>query len=216
MSPYRVIRDKDSHVDPTAHLWVIGNSRDSEDAPALGIANSDAHAGAIRERAKFLHRDKIPREDRDESMLDLGKERDNPDHIIFRQAAVARLVEYTRHYGDQGFPEVIPSFADLLEEQATTEQPEWQREWLPFLLVKIPGDPDSPMHLRPTAHDEAVYREYLYWHQHSSAGIPPEKKTVVCRQVCKFYGIKSHQARIPGTKRRVRYYPGYAIAEEAE
>ena len=213
--PYRLIRDKDSYVDPTAHLWIMGNSRETEDTPTLGIANGDAHAGAIMERAKILHRDKIADDDRDKSIVDMGKERDDPDQRLYRQAVVARLVEYTRHYAGQGFPAVIPSFADLLAQQATAEMSEWKKEWMPYVLVKVPEAPDSSVRLRSTAHDKAVYEDYLAWHQHLGDAAP-ERKSVVCKAVCRYYQVTPKQERLPGTTLRVRFYPGYVIAETAD
>ena len=71
--PYRPINQEDRYVIPTAHLWVMGNSRDSEDAPALGISGTDANTKGIKERSKLLYRDQIPQDRRDETMVEMGK-----------------------------------------------------------------------------------------------------------------------------------------------
>ena len=208
---YRLIREKDGTLFPTAHLWIMGNTRDGADAPALGIANGDANARAIRERARILHRDRIPDDERDDSIIDMGKDQDDPDHLLFRQAVVARVVEYTRHYAGRDFPAVIPSFADLLDRQANEEMDRWKLDWLPYVLAEISDDSHSSIDLRSSTHDKAVYADYLSWHQFLGDG-DPEQKPVVCKAVCKHYGIDPKQERIPGTKLRVRYYPGYVLS----
>ena len=213
--PYRLIKTKDENLFPTAHLWIMGNTREGADAPALGIASGDANARAIRDRAKILHRDRIADDECDDSIIDMGKDRDDPDHRLFRQAVVARVVEYTGHYAGGGFPAVIPSFSDLLDRQANEETPRWKLDWLPYVLAKAPDDPNDSIHLRSSAHDKDVYTDYLSWYQLLGDG-DPETKPVVCKAICKHYNITPKQERVPGTRLRVRYYPGYVLAEAAD
>ena len=209
--PYRVIRTKDDILSPTAHLWIMGNTREGVDAPSLGITGGDADARAIRSRAKVLHRDRISDDEQDDTIVDMGKDMDDPEHLLFRQAVVARVVEYTRHYAGRGFPAVIPSFTDLLNQQANEETPRWRLDWLPYVLSKAPDNPHGSIQLRSSANDKTVYDDYVTWHQ-GFGDDDPEKKSVVCKAVCTHYGIDPQQQRVPGTSLRARYYAGYVLS----
>ena len=198
---FRRIRQEDETVDPTAHTWFQGNTREGEKAPKTGITGTDEDSMAVRDRLRILDRKRIPKEKQVPEFVDLGK-KTTDDAKTFRQAVVARIVEYCQLFGDAGFPENLPSLEAVLEAQVESEKPAWQREWMPTALVETIAGPGVAT--------EDVYKDYQAWHASAGKG-----KTVysgdIIPAVANHYGVQA--VRDPRTfVPRLTRFPGYALA----
>ena len=199
---FRPIREAARTIRPTAHLWVQGNV--SDDA-RLGIGGDDDNAAAIRDRAKLLWRERIADTDaEDKSLLLLGEDRDAPGAPEFRAAALARIVDYCMRFHDKGWPEVLPSLAQRLEDQARKEQPLWKRSWLPHVLTPLETEDGEP----PT-NNKQVYHNYLMWHEANDSGEKPAPTRAIGQAVCKHYEVKPRKGW--DHKVRVSIYDGWRL-----
>ena len=198
----RRIAMEDEDFQPTGHLWIMGNSRAGSDSPALGIAEDDEDSGAIMDRAKMLNRERIPDELQVKDVVTLHM----PE---FKRAALARIVDYCKAYGELEFPSTVPSLAGLLEQQREMEAPQWKRDWLPNVLVEIDKG-DSSLHGQVEAHNKLVYADFLGWWEEFGEGKPPSPKAVG-GAVCDYYGVRRVETKImdpdyPGIARWTKAY----------
>lgn len=149
---FRAIREAPETHMASAHLWLQGNTND-EGQLELGLAGDDENAQALRDRARLLPRDRIPDEVQVPEWCELGYDVTD-DARLYRQAVVARVVEYCKAFAGQDWPQDLPEMKELLEEQRDAEKALWQSEWLPNCLVKQEG---------AFVTTEAVYGSYLSW-----------------------------------------------------
>ena len=176
----RQISQKWEKVKVSSHVWFLGNDEDEDEegagsAPQLGIGQDDSNSRAIQERAKLLKRSRI--QNPDKAVVNLKTQE-------FREAALARLIEYTMEWWDKEFPESIPSAVELLEAQKDAEKPEWKREWLPTVVPTIirPGPLGVPLEVGGPPAEQActkgVYDHFKSWWQENGDG-PIPSSTVV-------------------------------------
>ena len=183
----RRIRKEDETFSPSAHLWVMGNPKSGRDTPSLGIEDDSEDSAAILDRARMLERPMIP-VDKQQSYVVLL---DTPE---FRAAALARIVQYCKIYGEAGFPETIPSFSHLVDQQRQREIPNWKVEWLPNVLIPVaPGE--NPRE----ADNRQVYEDLEAWHEEFGEGRIPSKN-LVGRAVRDHYQVVPERTSVPDAK----------------
>ncbi len=194
----RRIRREDETLRVSAHVWFMSNDAEgADDGPQLGLGADDANGQAHRDRAKVLRRERIEHPDPETVLLDTQD---------FREAALCRLVEYTTAYGNDAFPDDLPSMTEWAREQAERELPLWQRDWLPRVLIPAPDGLE--------ADSKTVYTSYLVWHEDALGSTQkPVPPAVVGKAVCKHYGIT------PGPQKRTplgvsKPYPGHVVHPE--
>ena len=179
----RQIAKKISDVAPTASLWIQGNKPKSGTDPLSIAKDDDDVSRGIRDRAKVLHRDRIPEGDQVEDYKDAG--RDFPE---FRQAVVARVMEYCVRWGRDGFPEDIPSVRDAQAAAIEDARPLFLKEFVPSIISRTMTD-DDPQ----PAHSYLVYQEYLAWHEANGEGKPQPQRAVT-------EAVQKHHELEPGRK----------------
>lgn len=135
---YRRIREEDTVGHPSATLWVQGNN-----SGHLGLSDDDDSGDAMRDRIRILHRERREAAGLivDPRIADYGLdslELCPGDACRFRQAVVARVVEYCIAWGDAGFPESLETQTELLRAQADRELLPYQR-WLRDVVQRAPG-----------------------------------------------------------------------------
>ena len=198
---YRPIREKPVSITPTGLLWIQGNKPEpGGEKVYLGLGGSGDDGVAIRDRAKVLHRNRIPDAVQRRGYRDWPLRQD-AEGVLFRRAAVARVVAYCMRWADGGWPCDIPSIADAAEAARIRELPAWKRDWLPRALVPAPDDyPGAP---RPV-----VYRAYLAWHEDNGDG-KPATKTAVAQAIHEHYQITDTDVWATVNGKQQRVYAGY-------
>ena len=182
LSMRRIHRENESFA-PSAHLWVQGNPKAGRDTPSLGIEEDSEDSAAILDRARMLERPMIPVDVQDPSVVLLN----TPE---FKTAALARIVQYTKIYGSAGFPDTIPSFRHLVDQQRRREIPSWKSEWLPNCLIPLePGD------TAPEADNRQIYEDLTAWHEEFGEGRLPAKN-LVGSAVRDFYKIDPERTKV--------------------
>ena len=196
----RAIRQAPEQHVASAHLWIQGNLTD-EGGLELGLAGDDENSQALRDRAKLLPRDRIPEEKQVSNWVELGYQ-DTDEALQYRQAVVARIVEYCRSFAGLEWPADLPEMVELLEEQREAERELWESEWLPNCLIHQEGA------VTPTA---SVYANFMAWMARNEPTTRDLKgqKTITAR-VARQYGVRATRERV-GDSRPVRAFKGLAI-----
>ena len=201
----RRIHREDESFQPTAHLWVQGNTRTGTDSPSLGLAEDDEDSLAILDRAKMLKRETLTQQDPAVVLLDTH---------AFKAAALARVVEYCKIFGGLEFPETIPALASLLDDQKAQEVPPWKTEWLPQVLVPLDDNQRGAV-----ANNKSTYEDFTHWWEMFGEGRPPSTRTIG-RAVCDHYQVSPQQTTIidPQARDSNRYcraykYPGFKLRD---
>ena len=137
--PYRRIREEDTKGRPTAHLWIQGN----EASGNYDLSGNDSSSDAMRDRVRLLYRQRredlgLPVDDRVEDYGNDDTELEPGDALLFRQAVVARVVEYCQWFADAGFPESLVAQRELLEQRADAEMEPHER-WIRSVVKPQPG-----------------------------------------------------------------------------
>ena len=190
---FRQIREADEVITPTASLWIQGNVPPEGQDP-LGLSGDSDESKAIRDRAKVLTRQRIPDAVQDKDVAGYGGG-ETPDELLFRQAVVARVVEYCIDYAQHPFPDDIPSVADALLKAKTRGVPLWKQQWMPSLLTEdaegsLVWDSPSkslvaPWDISPgefsteyRGNSYAAYELYKEWHEGNGEGKWPTQRAV--------------------------------------
>ena len=125
--PYRRIREEDTIGQPTAHVWIQGND-DPAVGNSLGLADDDDSGDAMRDRVRLLHRERrrnLGLAD-DARVVNYGADHDERtpgDARRFRQAVVARVVQYCVAGAGREFPGTLETQGELLERRQAAELP---------------------------------------------------------------------------------------------
>ena len=198
----RQIRGVDTTIAVTATLWVQGN-RPRDGVDPLGLANEGDDADAVRDRCRVLHRDRIAPADQDPGFKAEGLE-----NAAFRQAVVARVMEYTARWGADGFPDDIEAERAYFDRLVAEAAPRWKREWLPWVMV----EDDENAHSVASSLD--VYESYQAWHAASDEGKPVSQR-MITDAVQKWYQVQGRTGQLSkgGKRTRVQFFDGWTLAE---
>ena len=183
----RQISKKISDVAPTASLWIQGNKPKGGTDPLSIAKDDDDVSRGIRDRARVLHRDRIPDADQMDDYKDAG--RDLPD---FRQAVVARVMEYCVRWGRDRFPEDIPSVRDAQAAAIEDARPLFLKEFIPTIISR-----EMPDVVPQPAHSHLVYQEYLAWNEANGEGKPQPQRAVT-------EAVQKHHELEPGRKGKLK------------
>ena len=199
----RAIREApESHV-ASAHLWIQGNITD-EGQLELGLAGEDENAEALRDRSKLLPRERIPAADRVPEWVELGYQ-DTDEARTFRQAVVARIVDYCKAFASLPWPESLPEMDEMLEAQREAERKLWESEWLPYVIAPREG-------ARVTT--EAVYASYRYWLDQNEPMTPlkdlKQQKAITAR-VSRRHKVRASRKRIGDDGRLAQVFDGMVL-----
>ena len=190
---FRAIHKEDDTLSPTALFWIQGNiPKQGEDV--LGLSEGTDTAQALLDRAKILTRQRIPSAQQDRNLALYGK-RDTADEKLFRQAVVARVVEYCQNFATQPFPSELDSLKKAKEDAVNRGKALWEKEWLPFCVTDDPELADNPEtnHHRlgddiPPLNSFALYQNYLQWHDAKGEGRTLPRRPIT-EKVVQFYQL---------------------------
>ncbi len=226
--PTRPIRRAAVQVTVTAGLAIVGNppGAGQSTGAVLGIGGNDEVSAALRDRARIV---RLPRRG--------GGEGNPPDDrklavaaqpltrtTHFREAALARLVEWAVVMMDQSEPpEPTAEMVGDQMRQESAERPLWVREFIPRILTTDPrravlGDAETGRSGPRPADSYSVYQEYLVWHEANGDGEPPASRRTVTDALLHHYrGLRdvARETKIPGggVRHKTNYFDGYYICD---
>ena len=228
--PTRPIRRAAVQITVTAGLAIVGNppGEGQTTGAVLGIGGDDEVSAALRDRARIVRLprrgegEESPQDDKGLATAALEVNWTRP----FREAALARLVEWAVVMADQQDPpDPTLEMSGDQARQESAERPTWSREFIPHILTT---DPTRAMRYdsrtgrsgpRP-ADSHSVYQEYLAWHQANIDGRPPEMQRKVTDALLRHYpglGKVKRDGRVPagaGAKRpKTVAFDGYYICD---
>ena len=194
--PIRRISIEDQTIDVTSHMWFLGNTEDGG-GPELGIASGDENARAIEDRVRMPDRERI--QDPDDGVVELHD-------LEFRQAALARVVEYIRACAHVGFPRALPQNFPLLEKQREREMAEWERVWLPA-AIRERNDRDGPSLVCV----KRVYDDFGQWWNESGTTDKKPSQTRITGAVKRHYDAETHVQHCAVHKRTEHFLSGHVL-----
>ena len=135
--PFRRVGEKQEIGSVTASLIIQGNLRsDGRSIIPLQTDNEGDAVEAARERSKMIPQKTIPELDRN---LELKRISDRSEHKVYRQAMMARLIQYCVMAEDKR-PDDILDIQSYMAELRTKEFDDWDAVFLQKCLVFVSDD----------------------------------------------------------------------------
>ena len=159
------------NIEVSAHVVLAGNEPKGEGV--FGLSDPSVDETPFLERLSMVPMEEIPKNERDEGLLDIPPPR-------VRQALVARIVRLAA--ASAGWPDDTDEMVARKEEQVEMEREPWEEEFVPQVLV-----PDEETSLWPMWAD--VHEAFGgYWAERRFRAQPPTPKVVQAR-VRAFYRL---------------------------
>ena len=120
------------------------------------------------------------------------------DDDEFRDAVLARLIEYGLAFYGKQFPR-LPGHEELVAAQRARERPEWASDWLLRAVRPRRGGFVTSM---------ALWQSYSHWHREEGEGKPVTKQAIA-RAIEREFGVKAERQVNSGIQ--ARGFPGLRL-----